>query len=563
MAISNLISIALTTVIALGPQTGEPTQGRQDSPVYAIRFGSGAVEELRGSVEDPRFASQLAEVGDGVWELRIKAGNQPIAEVWFPWEGSANPLNAETADDVLYYPHWMGQARRVDSLEESRWEGRTYPGECFAPLMVIADGKESRMAAAVNWPPRRVFVGYARHRIGLRYDNLEANREHVFRAMIRRDVCAADRAPWHAPIDAYRTWLHEHMTREGLYPIPYPQWMRDIQGWQNVQLENYRTEDLWKVYENWKRYRAVFPWIQMWGQMSDFFQPQDKETGCCLQKPSFHSRYDSLFEKLLPEARSEGHCGFYSRPGRGYEPLAGDRPRGREFLLNWIKVNGERGANAHYLDVCGAHDFGPPLEVAKMFGREFPRESVIELPMDVYPAAYLISGCLWGGAYCRTRPGQRPGDLSSDLTCVSFPEMGRYLFHDRIFFMGESNGDHTSWGTDRGLDHWTERQVFLLGAKFDAMRIGESESSPGRLNRALELILGERIRVDWWKRSPIYMDTEGLCDIPPDADVRRYRGSGGEELLVIDNWNRVSGRFRFKGRDIPLPAEQVRILVDP
>ena len=83
-----------------------------------------------------------------------------LSELWFPWEGAAAPLNDETSDDVLYYPHWMGQARRVDSLAESKWEGRTYPGECFAPLALIADPRKARIVAALNWPPRRVFVGY-------------------------------------------------------------------------------------------------------------------------------------------------------------------------------------------------------------------------------------------------------------------------------------------------------------------------------------------------------------------------------------------------------------------
>ena len=95
------------------------------------------------------------------------------------------------------------------------------------------------------------------------------------------------------------------------------------------------------------------------------------------------------------------------------------------------------------------------------------------------------------------------------------------------------------------------------------MRIAESEASPERLNRALELILGERIRVDWWKRSPVYLDTSELSDIPQGAEIRRFRGKDQEELLVIDNWRQVTGKFRFRGRAIELPKEQVRILLNP
>ena len=103
----------------------------------------------------------------------------------------------------------------------------------------------------------------------------------------------------------------------------------------------------------------------------------------------------------------------------------------------------------------------------------------------------------------------------------------------------------------------------MLGAKFDVMRVAEDEKHPEQLNRALELILGERMRVGWWKLDPVYFDTAGLSEVPEGVDVRRFLGNNGDTLLVVDNWHRRTGRFRFLGVEIDLPAEPIRVLVNP
>lgn len=538
-----------------------------DRPAYALRVAGGTLEVFHGSASDPRFEATLDGGTDGNWRLKVRSLGPRISELWFPYEEAPSAIGETAADDVLFFPHLMGQARRVASLDETKWDGRSYPGLCFAPLAIIADESGGRMVAATNWPPRKVFVAYARGRIGLRYDDFLAERsEATVSALVMTSEGGPGRPAWHEPLDRYRTFLNKGMADAGLYPIAYPGWMREIHGWQNVQLQNYRDEDLPKVLGNWKRYRAIFPWIQMWGQMSNFFPSPPEETGCCLQKQVFHNRYQSLLAALKQEVRSGEHLGFYVRPESPYRPFAGEGPevsRSRVFLTDWISKNTSHGANAHYLDVCGAQDFGPPLQVAKMFGHELPRECVIEMPIDVYPAAFLVSGCLWGGSSCRTSPGQEPSDLSERLDCASFPRFGRYLLNDRMFFLGESNGDHTSWGNSRGHQYWTERQAFLLGAKFDAMRVADDEKRPEQLNRALELILGERMRVGWWKLDPVYLDTAGLTDVPDGVEVRRFTGNNGDTLLAVDNWSRRPGRFRFKGVELVLPTEQVRVVVNP
>jgi hypothetical protein len=62
----------------------------------------------------------------------------------------------------------------------------------------------------------------------------------------------------------------------------------------------------------------------------------------------------------------------------------------------------------------------------------------------------------------------------------------------------------------------------------------------------------------------VYLDRLGLAGAPPDVDVRRFRGKGGEDLLVTDNWHRVSAAsVLLDGRRIDLPAEPLSIVVVP
>lgn len=566
---------------ALGAQRLCAAQGAEPvtHPSFAVRLKDGTLVEYTKPTEqrghsfvfiDARLEGVVTPSADHQWTLEIRTKNVEIKEVWFPWEPKARVHNENLDDDVLYYPHLMGLAWSARWLSEAGWKGGDYPGYCFAPLAVLADGSEGRIVAATNWPPSKVSVQYSRYRLGLRYDVLiRANSVRSFHALVA-DVevdPAIGRLPWHRALDLYKKWLNERMKGEGLYPILYPTWMRSIEGWQNVQLQNLKDAELSRVRENWNRFKGSFPWLQMWGQMSNFFPTDGEETGCCMDRPRMHHRYQSILPDIVRTVTDDrGHVGFYCRPRSPYGSMtaAGETDKqNREFLLGWTAHNkGTLGANAYYLDVLGAEYFGEPLAVAKMFGGEISRESVIERAVDIYPSAFLISGSLWGGWQCNTSPGQFLEHLDKGLPCVTFLRFGRYLMDDRIFFLGESNGDHVFWGTSRGYDYWTERQAFLLGAKFDAMRIAEDERNPDQMNRALEQMIRERERTNWWKRDPVYVDTVGLSEIPSGVDIRHFRGKGGEALLVVDNWRRKKDQHvKLFGRQIDIPVDQVKILI--
>src|SRR5262249_56592137 len=118
----------------------------------------------------------------------------------------------------------------------------------------------------------------------------------------------------------------------------------------------------------------------------------------------------------------------------------------------------------------------------RLLTKNFDPATVIEYPVDVYPGAFLVSGSLGAGAWAGG-PGRTPERLGAALTRTTVPAFGRYLLDDRVLFAGDSNGDGRCWGP--GADYWTERQAFLLGAKFDVIRPTEDGTPGGPADRAL------------------------------------------------------------------------------
>jgi hypothetical protein len=146
---------------------------------------------------------------------------------------------------------------------------------------------------------------------------------------------------------------------------------------------------------------------------------------------------------------------------------------------------------------------------------------------------------------------------------MTFPRFGRYILDDRIIFLGSSNGDFMWWGDYRGWNHWTERQAFLLGAKFDApTRFKGQHGWIDPLNPVVKRVVAERERVEWWERGPVYRDRAGVTELPDGIDVRRFTDRNGVNLFTVDNPQRRRGlAFRFGSNLIPVPRRRISILV--
>lgn len=143
-----------------------------------------------------------------------------------------------------------------------------------------------------------------------------------------------------------------------------------------------------------------------------------------------------------------------------------------------------------------------------------------------------------------------------------FPRLVRYLLDDRIIFLGESNGDHVLWSTNRGAGYWGERQAFLLGCKLDWM---QRPDAGGWNNPAVLAIVDAWQRSAYWDRNPVYADTVGLTDVPIGVDIRRFLGSSGETLLVIDNTAGIdSVTLAVDGQPVTIePVDWLDIVVLP
>jgi len=568
-----------------------PADGQTGPPLFAVRTAEGRLLAFPAaaplgagySVDDETLAASVTSVGDEQWELSLRnAGQQAFLEVWFPWEPEATAVNGDLADDIVYYPRFVGVAEKADQLEESSWWGESYPGHCFAPLVVVADERAARIVAAVNWPPERVSPVISRGRVGLRYGGLPAGQTGQYRAL----VAAAPGDPangvhaWHLVLDKYKDWLRPHMEAEGLHPIEYPEAFRKAHGWLNVQLHHLARFDVAELRAVYERHRQVFPWIQCWGQMSnyqrspldgraDFPEPPlepNERTGCCVDEPRMHARYRPDLPALAREITARGGLmGYYARPMSPYQRLDGPDSPDLAFLTQWIEENRRDGANVLYLDVVGVRDFGAPLAVARLFQHTFPALTLTEYVQDIYPTSALIGGSLWGLRRWHTEPGQTPADLGPELPRVTFPRFGRYLLDDRVMFLGYSNGDFMWWGPYRGHDYWTERQAFLLGAKLDAPTLFKGQRGwINPVNQAVELIVGEWERVGWWDRRPVYRDRAGISDLPDGIDVRRFEDREGTSLFVVDNWHGRSGQaFHYLGRPIIVPTQRLCIMVLP
>jgi hypothetical protein len=533
-----------------------------NGPVYYEPVGPSSDGYV---VDDRHLHGSVTRQGDTRWTLTLTA-KQSIRSVNFPWQSARRPLDSDASDDVFYYPLVLGIAEPArDRNVDGDWWGRLYPGEVFAPLVVMADLDRASIVAAANWPPKRAKPLFAAQRMTIEYpDAIAAGTTVTFGAIIAT-VSGAD--PWRQALDQYRSWLTEVAPR-----VTYPAWMWDGEGLLNVQLENlnrYSPEAL-------PRPSATFPWVQFWGQMTTY------GGGCCDLLPTMSARYADTLPPWTRRITAQGyHVGYYSAPNYNELPAYGlDTAAGVSWLTAWLQSNRKAGANAAYLDVIGRTAVGDPAVVRKLFAEGvLPSEALIEGVVDVYPVAGLVSGALVGD---QTLCGAPYKPLQRRTT---FPRFGRYLLQDRLIYAGGSNTDWRFWGENnwkntaegglsRACDyerycqtlgdlcsHGTERLAFLLGAKLDLL--------DGTQNAISDAVVKERQRVHWWHRRPIYRDTIGvdLSQLDPSShiDVTRFDDSNGHPLLAVSNPKGLTGQHvTVEGRSVALPSGPIGIVdVEP
>jgi hypothetical protein len=287
--------------------------------------------------------------------------------------------------------------------------------------------------------------------------------------------------------------------------------------------------------------------------------------------------------KTSPNAR----VGFYSRPPNIGDPdpvdiigpyrltdtdgkanLGGQTPI--QFFQDWTIGHHQNlyGANAFYNDILGCLYYGETLPVINiMLANGIARDMLSECLHDVLPYPGMASGLnlaygMAGAGKMNGGPAKTPHNTTAAETFHMFSPLSAYLLDDRIIFMGLTNHGGLAYGTTTTnrfstasradpagyctnnptdiscqycfqdpsgsrCDHWMEREVFLLGFKFDA---------GSGANPLVRLAIEKRNLSGWWSKNPKYRDVKGLTNISPnDVFVRRF-AAGSQTLLTVDNW---------------------------
>lgn len=554
---------------------------------------------------DDLVDATISYLGRGEWELRLRP-HVDIRSVSFPCRLTPSPINGAFEDDVIYYPYLGGVFRKEGVYECSHpdcwWYGvhpsLTYPGGLFAPILINADLRKGRIIAATNWPPKATKVFFGRQVSRLVYpEPLPAETDATYR-IILADVTGSPSSgypPWQLALQRYKDWL------DRVSPTPsYPEWLRQSEGFLSIQLQNYPCFNMEEI-----RSRSLlpagdyFPLVLFWGQMSNYAgdpanqlrcseqqRPAEERADCCLYNTAMHPRYLPHLLDFAHELSAQGvHTGYYANESPAqcsswcpYDPPENpnaistsvcpfDCPEGRNYLREWNQQNqDEYGATAFYNDVIGRKYAGRPASVLELFSDgTIPPETVIEGFVDIYPRCGLMSGYLRGGDW-----GGGPGVSPEMSERGTFIQLSRYLMGNRCGFLGMGNGDHLFYGEVEEANrrqplqnpHWLERQIFLLGLKSDIWDPTGNywTRQPFRLNPYLETIRNLRRRVNWWARSPQYLDTAGLSSIPVGIDARRFRTQDGKNLIAVDNPGGLSGeKLRFRGQSIPIPADPLSL----
>ncbi len=468
-----------------------------------------------------------------------------------------------------------------------------YPGgNAFSPLIVVADEDDARIAAATNWPPKLKSVSSYNYnqsepdnsRLRIRYPSdpvpaYSTKEYHAIYAVVHANTSRGEHA-WQKALDLYKNWLDVKRAENNLIP-DYPSEIKNAHGFYNVQLYNsYNfTWALTEYERRWNLLKEYMPIILFWGQYSNYGDPRftvRNETGDSIYLPwngttppqdqyrgippievgenltmepiggyphVVHRRYIPELLDFAKEVVEEGkYVGYYTLPrkigsvrGSLQDPTLHDGRTNLQWFDDWNAIaEDEWHANIHYLDTIGASpDYGDPLYIAELVRDHFPQRSVTEMPNELFTSPMLVSGAISLGS------GKGGPDKSletlSGTDAFPVPGFGRYLLNDRIIFLGESNGDHYWWGTvNASGQYWSERQVFLLGAKFDVMH---PEESPGVLDKIMLQAILERDRVGWWAREPRYFDTKGISRVTPEMKVTVFKDNHNLTMFAIDNWN--------------------------
>lgn len=264
--------------------------------------------------DDGTSSGTIVENADGTFDLTLNNLKAvPIINISFPWQTDAEHLGAagNGADSLHYIPRLGGLAILNGLMTNFGWSSYFYPGQIVSPFIVRTNLTAARLCGATNWPPKKCSMQYSldRNRIVYYTDHISPSGTGTFSCMYKliSGTDSVSQPIWMQAMDYYKTWLNTKMINYGIEPITYPDWMRQSHGFFDVQLENISSFDANDLESDFNLWKAYFPWLQMWGQMSA------SGGGCCVRDKTIHARYTGL-ATLATSLVSQGYrVGYYTR----------------------------------------------------------------------------------------------------------------------------------------------------------------------------------------------------------------------------------------------------------
>lgn len=521
------------------------------------------------------FHAVLKKLPNGIWKLLLIPRVEFHQIVEFPSQFQVH--SPHEPNNLIYFPSKGGLSTQFGgTIHNSDW-GSYYPGGLFAPLVILANQSEGVLISSAEWPLKRLKIAYKSSDSKIKFFHNQPFCDGVtneYTIMIKHwRLKPKQTGVWQRGILIYRKWLHKHM------PVPrHPEWIEKSEGFLNIGLQNMTRFDVDTVRAMVDRASDLTNWVLFWGQMSNYAGDSTlahppladgETTGCCLPKIEPHRRYDGL--KEFAEARtSQGkYTGYYSRLNPSPEGMYMGTVEGRQFLLDWIASNRTNlAANSYYLDEYGNTNYDETSADVSPYTSAFedgtiPPETLIEGFVDIYPRPSLLSGSLFRGGIEVSLENiihldlEKASWLHDKILRTPTLRMVRLLMGNRIGFGCYSNGDSNLYGQNASIPFYSERQSFLTGLKLE---FGYSENGTG--GTAMEHKIVElRRRFRWWDRSPVYMDTIDISEVPDYIQVTRFVDNIGINLFAVDNPRQLRNQvFKYKDKTFLIPEDFISIV---
>ncbi|PYV04223.1 MAG: hypothetical protein DMG10_08610 [Acidobacteria bacterium] len=116
-----------------------------DNKTYVVSSYTKLDAQHFFSSENSLVNAMVTFLGDDRWKLDLQA-KQHLRRIYFPAQTKRTPVASRVSDEIFYYPRILGLAEKA-SARNTDWDWGPkfiYPGQLFAPLVVLASSSEAK-----------------------------------------------------------------------------------------------------------------------------------------------------------------------------------------------------------------------------------------------------------------------------------------------------------------------------------------------------------------------------------------------------------------------------------